>query len=137
MDFMKKMKMRFWLAIGYIAFGALLFLICAFARENDFLSAFGFAFVVMGFARLRNYFMITKNEETIKKQRIAETDERNLAIASKAKNAAFGVYITAAAAAVIVLHLLNMINESKMIAYTVSALVFIYWAAYYIIKKRS
>lgn len=137
MDFMKKMKMRFWLAIGYIAFGALLFLICTFAGENDFLSAFGFAFVVMGFARLRNYFMITKNEETIKKQRIAESDERNLAIVSKAKNVAFGVYITAAAAAVIVLHLLNMIDESRMIAYTVCALVFIYWVAYYIIKKRS
>ena len=137
MDFMKKMRMRFWLAIGYIVFGVLLFLICTFVRANDFLSAFGFAFVVMGIARLKKYFIITKNEETIKRQRIAENDERNLAIASKARNIAFGIYITAAAVAVIVLHLLNMIDASKLIAYTVCALVFIYWVAYFIIRKRS
>ena len=53
--------------------------------ENNFLSSFGFALVVIGIVHIRNYIMITKNEETIKKRQIAETDERNIAIANKAK----------------------------------------------------
>ncbi len=136
MDFMKKLKQRFWLAIAYIVIGAALFIVCTFVKENDFLSPFGFAFVVMGIARLRNYFMITKNEETIKKQRIVENDERNIAIVQKAKSIAFGVYIIIASIAAVVLRLFNMTDMSKLIAYTVCAFVFIYWVSYFIIRKR-
>lgn len=137
MDFMKKLKIRFWLAIAYIVIGAALFAICAFVRENDFLSAFGFAFVVMGIARMRHYLMITRNEETIKKQRIAETDERNIAIASRAKCWAFGIYIIISAAAVVAFHILNMTDISKLISYSICVLVFIYWLSYIIISRRS
>ena len=129
MDFMKKLKQRFWLAIAYIVIGAALFIVCTFVKENDFLSPFGFAFVVMGIARLRNYFMITK-------QRIVENDERNIAIVQKAKSIAFGVYIIIASIAAVVLRLFNMTDMSKLIAYTVCAFVFIYWVSYFIIRKR-
>ena len=137
MDFMKKLKIRFWLAAVYILIGAAMFVIGAFFDENDFLSSFGFAFVVMGIARMRNYLRITKNEETIKKQRIAETDERNIAIASKARGVAFGIYILVAAAAVVIFRVLNMTDISKIISYSVCTLVLIYWLSYLIISRRS
>lgn len=137
MDFMKKLKIRLWLAITYIIVGAALFAICIFVKENSFLSTFGFAFVVMGLVRLRNYLIITRNEESVKKQRIAETDERNIAIASRAKSLAFTIFIEAAAVSVVICHILNMTNIATIISYTICALAIIYWLCYFIIRKNS
>ena len=61
--------------------------------DNDFISSFGIALVIMEIVQVINYFMITKSEETIRKQQIAETDERNLSILHKAKSATFSIYI--------------------------------------------
>ena len=87
MEFKKKLKTRLYIAIIYISLGIMMITgTFAIKTDNDFISSFGFALVVMGIVRIRNYFMITKNEETIKKQQIAETDERNLSILNKAKS---------------------------------------------------
>ena len=104
--------------------------------ENEFLSSFGFALAVIGIAKMRNYFFITKNEETIKKQEIAESDERNITIADKAKSIAFIAYIIAAGIAVIVLQILNMPQLATIIAYTVCSLIVIYWISYFFIRKK-
>lgn len=138
MEFKKKLKTRLYIAIIYISLGIMMITgIFAIKTDNDFISSFGFALVVMGIVRLRNYFMITKNEETIKKQQIAETDERNLSILNKAKSATFTIYITLMGTAVIILSLFNMRDIAKYIAYSVCLLVVIYWIAYWIYQKRS
>ena len=86
MDFKKKLKVRLFTAISYIILGlALIITFNLIKTNNNFLSSFGFALVIIGVVHIRNYLMITKNEETIKKRQIAETDERNIAISSKAK----------------------------------------------------
>ncbi len=138
MDFKKKLKTRLYISVGYILVGIILTVaVNVLQPENPFLSTYGIALIVCGIVRIRNYFMITKDDETIRKQRIAETDERNILIASKAKNASFGIYILLASAAVIVLESLNKPEPAKMLAYTVCALVFTYWISYWIIRKKS
>ncbi|MBR4079104.1 MAG: hypothetical protein IKK29_02730 [Christensenellaceae bacterium] len=81
--------------------------------------------------------MITKNEETLKKQQIKESDERNIVIANKAKSVAFIIYVLLACIAVIVLSILEMTQLSMIVSATVCVLIFIYWISYWIISKNS
>ncbi len=138
MDFRKKLKIRLFFAIGYIVLG--LAMIIAFNiinTENDFLSSFGFALIVVGVVRIRNYRIITKNEEKITKYQIAETDERNIAIANKAKSVSFIIYVVLASVAVIVLGILNKTQLAVILSATICVLVIIYWISYWIIYKKS
>ena len=138
MDFKQKLKTRLYIAVIYIALGVMMIAgTFAVKTDNDFISSFGIALIVMGIVRIRNYFMITKNEETIRKQQIAETDERNLLILNKAKSTAFTIYITLMGTAVIILSLFNMRDIAKYISYSVCLLVLIYWICYWIYQKRS
>ena len=105
--------------------------------ENDFISTFGFMMILMGLVRIRNYRIITKDEDTIRKQQIIETDERNISIIHKAKSAAFAVYTFILGAAVIVLSFIGMHEAAKWVAYSVCLLVVIYWICYFIYQKKS
>ncbi len=138
MDYKQKLKSRLYVAIIYIALGIMM-IVGTFATtpDNDFISSFGFALVAMGIVRVRNYYMITRNEETIRKQQIAETDERNLLILHKAKSAAFSIYTLLSGTAVIILSLFNMHEAAKWIAYSVLLLVVIYWICYWVYQKKS
>ena len=138
MDYKEKLKQRLYIAIIYIALGVMMITgIFAIKTDNDFISSFGFAMIIMGIVRVRNYFLITKNEETIRKQEILETDERNIAIQNKAKSVTFSIYTLLLATAVIILSLFNMHEIAKWIAYAVLLLVVIYWISYWIIRKKS
>lgn len=138
MDFRKKLKIRLGVAIAYIILGVMLIItFIVINTDNNFLSSWGFALVVIGIVRIRNYLMITKDEETVRKQQIAESDERNIAIANKAKSVAFTVYILLACVAVIVLQLLNKTELALSISYPILVLILIYWISYWIIRKKS
>ena len=105
--------------------------------DNYFISSFGLAMVVMGMVRIRNYRMITKNEDTIRKQQIVETDERNISIIHKAKSTTFSIYVLLLGTTVIILSLFNMHEAAKWIAYSVCLLVAIYWICYLIYQKKT
>lgn len=138
MNFKKKLKVRLYFAIGFTVLGLLLMLVFnIFSSGNEYISTFGFAMIIVGIVRIRSYVLITKNEETIKKQQIVETDERNIAIANKAKSVSFIIYILIASVAVIVFQFLNKPQISYIISLTVSVLVLIYWISYWIIRKKS
>ena len=138
MDFKKKLKTRLYIAIIYIALGVMM-IVGVFASEsdNDFISALGFAVAMVGLARIIQYLIITKNEDSIRKQKVNETDERNVSIIHKAKSTTFTIYITLMCTAVIILSLFNMHDIAKYIAYPVCLLVVIYWLCYFIYQKRS
>ena len=77
MDYKDKIKSRLYVGIIYIAVGIMMIAgTIAFKTDNDFISSLGLLLVVFGIVRIRNYFIITKDEKTLKKQQIAETDER-------------------------------------------------------------
>ena len=137
MDIEKKLKYRLYVAIGYVIAAIIVIVFSATTHtDNDFLSGLGAGLLVCGGTRIRNYFLITKNAETIKRQEIAETDERNLAIATKAKNIAFSVYIMLACIAIIVLSLLGYESLYSVLSLSVCTMLIIYCSAYWIIRKR-
>ena len=104
--------------------------------DNNFISSFGLAMTIIGIARIVNYRAITKDEETIRKRQIMETDERNISIMYKSKSTAFGIYAVILGAAVIVLSFMGMHEAAKWIAYSECLLVTVYWISYFIYRKK-
>lgn len=138
MDFKNKLKTRLYFAISYIICGLTMILVFNLMDNgNEYLSFLGLALIVIGIVRVRNYFMITKTEETIKKQEIAETDERNVAIAHKARSVSFTIGVILLCIAIIVLQLMNLKMYLMPLSMTLCAILLIYWISYWIIWKRS
>ena len=137
MDFKKKLKTRLYVAITYIVLGIILIGWGFFAQtNNNYMSYWGLALAVIGCVRIRNYVIITRNDESIKKQQIAETDERNISIMHNARSAAFFVYILISCAVVTTLSVLNLHDIAKWIGYSVLSLVVIYRICYWVYQRK-
>ena len=138
MDFKNKLKTRLYLAICYILSGITLIVVFnVMDNPNEYLSTFGLVLTVLGIARLVRYLRITKTEETVKKQQILETDERNVAIVNKAKAMTFNVFVILLSITIIVLQFLNFETYVQMLFYVLCAVLVIYWISYFIIRARS
>jgi len=137
MEFKKKMKQRLYVALSYILLGIVL-LAAAFAGRSDnyFFSAFGFALMVMGILRLLRYRKITASEQTLRKQELAESDERMRMIAERARSWAFSLSVTIAGIIVIVLSLLGKHDAALPFSWFVCAMVVLYWVCWCIIKRK-
>ena len=138
MDFKKRIKIRYLTAVVYIVLGLALAALSFFLEgENEFVSPFSFALIVIGIARIRKLSLITRNEASLKQREIAEGDERNIYIMLKARSAAFNIYVLLAGIAVIVLLFLEYSFAAQCIGYSVCALALIYWVCYWIYYKKS
>ena len=138
MEFRKKLKTRLYLAISYMIIGVALIVVSNVVKNsNPFLNYYGIALAVVGVARLKQYFVTTRSDETIKAREIAETDERNISISTRAKSLSFVIYILAASVGVIVLQLLEMTNVAFYLGWSVIAMIAIYWMCYFIVRKKS
>ena len=138
MDFEKKLKARHNIMLIYMAAGVLLIALNLLKiSENEYLMTFGVTLTVLGFLKTLQYKRITKDEESIHRRMVLESDERNIAIMHKAKSAAFGWYVIIACLAVIVLSVMGEKDYSRFIAFTVCALVFLYWISYFVYSRKS
>lgn len=138
MDFEKRLKTRRNVMISYMAIGVVLIALNLLKLvENEYFLSLGITLAFLGFLKLLQYRRITKDEESIRKRRIAETDERNIANSHKAKSAAFGGYVIIAGVSVIVLEIIGEKEYSKILAFSVCSLVFLYWISYFFYSKKS
>ena len=138
MDYKKKLKQRLYYGVICIVLGVIMIVgVTVTKSKNEYISAFGFALAMVGVARIIQYLKITKNEDSIKKQKINETDERNISIIQKAKSATFSIYLLISCSVVIVTALIDMPDVAKVIGYSQFVLVIVYWICYWIYRKRS
>ena len=138
MDYKQKLKQRLYYGVVCIVLGAIMIIgVTATKSENEYISAFGFALAMVGVGRIIQYLKITKNEDSIKKQKINETDERNLSIIQKAKSATFSIYLLISCSVVIITALIDMPDVAKWVGYSQFVLVIIYWICYFIYQKKS
>lgn len=136
MDFAKKLKIRRYAAMAYIATGILLtILFAAKIIARQYALTLGVALIIIGVARMLDYIRITKNSESIRKRQIAESDERNIYIINKAKSTAFGVYATATALIVIAAEMCGKSDLAETLALTICALMLLYWVFYWLYRK--
>ena len=137
MKFKKKLKQRLYIAISYIVIGLLLIAADALNHfENQFFFSFGITLIVMGILRLIRHRKITKDDASIHRQKVAETDERTLMMAEKARSWAFSYSIMIAGIAVIVLSLLGNHDAAQPFAWYVCGQVCLYWICWLILQKK-
>lgn len=137
MDFKKKMKLRLNIAISYLVLGAALTVIAFVSKtDNDFLTPFGIALMVMGVMRIIQHRKVTQNPDTLRQRELAETDERNRMIAERAKSWAFSFSLLLAGVTVIVLSLLDYHDLAQPFAWFVCLMTVLYWIFYHIAKRK-
>lgn len=135
MDFRKKMKLRFYTAFVLLALGAAA-IVLGVVFDAEYASPLGAVLLVMGVARIVQYRRIMTNEDTLRKYEVAETDERNLMLWTKARAAAFSLTIVLAALVSTVLYLLHRDEIARTLSFTLYAMLILYYAAYAIYKKK-
>ena len=137
MEFKKKMRLRLIIAISYIAVGFALILADTVKEfENSFFVSFGIALVVMGILRLFRYRKITRDTQAMRKQELAESDERTRMISERAKSWAFSLSLLVSGILVIVLNLLSYREQAQPFAWYVCGMVTLYWVSFLFIQKK-
>ena len=137
MEFKKKLKQRLYIALSYIAIGIALIAADALNHfENQFFFSFGITLIVMGILRLIRHRKITKDDASIHRQEVAETDERTLMMAEKARSWAFSYSIMIAGIAVIVLSLLGKHDAALPFAWYLCGMTAVYWIFWIILRRK-
>ena len=101
-----------------------------------FFFAWGTALMVIGIVRLRQYRKLMASPEAMRAQEVAETDERNVMLANKAKSYAFFWYVLICSVAVIVLEFMNQVQIATSLAFSVCFLILLYWVCYYVLRRK-
>ena len=137
MDFKQKLKQRLYLAVFYIILGLLLMAADVITGlDNGFFFPFGMALLLMGILHLFRYRKITKDDQSIRKQELAENDELTRLIAERARSWCFSLSIMFSGIAVIVLSLVGHQDGALPFAWFVCGMVTLYWICYFIIKRK-
>lgn len=135
---MKKSKYRmFWLGIVELIAGLAL-VVCYFADvlKDSFWNGMGTALAAMGLIFLMRGIRY-RRDEAYKEEVDTETnDERNRFLSMKAWSWAGYLYVLLAGVASIVLRAVNMDEYSGLLAYTICAIMVLYWIMYLIVKKK-
>lgn len=137
MEFKKKLQTRLYIAVSYILLGLVLIAADVLSQfENTFFFSFGAALLVMGVVRLIRHRKITKDEASMWKQEVAETDERFLMMTERAKSWAFSFSLLAGGIVVIVLSLLGYHEAAQPFAWYVCGMMALYWLCWIILQKK-
>lgn len=137
MDFRKKLRQRLYLGIFYIIFGIALIAITFIKRsDNSYFSTLGLVFVVLGIKKIRQYFVITRSEESIRKQEILETDERYVMLMQKSATLSFSISSVLGAIAIFVLHILDMPLYASIVSYVICGYILIQVVCYFVLSRK-
>ena len=137
MEYKKKLKQRLYIAVSYIIIGLVLIVADALNHfDNYFFFSFGFTLLIMGIVRIFRYRKITADDQSIRKQELAETDERNRMLSERAKSWVFSFSLMCAGFAVIILSLLGYHDQALPFAWYVCGQTVLYWIFWIILGKK-
>ena len=137
MEFQKKLKTRFYVAVSYIVLGLLLILTDAVSNSgNYYFCSFGLTLVIMGILRIFQYRRITRDDKTVRKQELKETDERTCMISERARSWAFSFSLLVCGIVVIVLSLMGYHDRAQPFAWYICGMVVLYWIFWFILGKK-
>lgn len=137
MEFKKKLKQRLYIGVSYIALGLILILTAGMNHfRNSFFVSFGVALLVMGILRIFKYRKVTRDPKNIRKQELAETDERTRMISEKAKSWAFSFSMLLSGVLVIVLNIMGFHDQAQPFAWYVCGMVILYWVFWVVLGKK-
>ncbi len=135
--FEQKLKQRARWAWTELVFGIVLVATAIWRQlDNEFFFAWGFALAVIGILNLRKHYKLCHSEALMRKQQIAESDERNRMINAKAQSWAFYWYVMICGTAVIVLEFMGKVQLATTLALSICLLIVIYWISYHVLQKK-
>lgn len=137
MEYKKKLKLRLVWAVCYLILGITMVVTFWFSQvSGNFLFSMGTTMVTVGVLKIVRYAKIIKNPETIRKQELAEKDERYQMLSERARSWAFSLYITLAGVAVIVLNLLGHAQTALPYAWSICGLLILYSGSWHFLQKK-
>lgn len=136
MDYDKLIKTRVRIYIAIMAAGVG-FILLSLLGGPDIASSLGAVFLVTGIAKYVQYRRIARDSEKLHKQMVAEKDERNVMLWTKARSFAVSIYVVMMGVAIIILYLMDMTQPAEVISWCLLGYVIIYWVCYAIIKRKN
>lgn len=137
MDFRKKLRYRIVASVIILIIGIVLNVLSAVnVLKSEFLGSLGFTFIFIGALRLINTYKSMTDEERCNKERIKETDERNLKIWGDARRFAFSVYVILVFIAVVVCEILGKSLIADVLSLSLCALFAVYLIFIVILSKK-
>ena len=132
-----KYRRRIFVSLFWILLGITLNL-CSLSGliRDDFWSAMGVSFLLIGVLQVIREIRYRSNEEYREKFDTEAKDERNRFIANKAWAWAGYLFILIAAVASIVLRVLHQDLLSLAASYSVCLMLILYWISYLILRKK-
>lgn len=136
MSFTKKMKIRYYSAFALLIIGIALWIYFSYSK-NDMASSFGTAFIIIAAARIIQYIRLRKIPEAMQKREIAEEDERNILIWTKARSLTLSSYAVIISILSVVLYVTNHSQTAKILSYSLLLLLSLYYICYFVIRKKN
>lgn len=131
-----KNKLRIVFSVLWLVIGGVLVALAFAGVVDSFWNGMGSALLVVGTLQLLRFFRFRKNESYREKVEIAETDERNQFIRSKAWAWSGYLFLLIAAIASIVLRLCGQELLSGACSGAVCLMLLLYWISFLILRKK-
>lgn len=136
-EYEKKIKLRAGLGLVYALIGAAIIAAANIMKtDSDIASSFGAVFAAMGIVRFVQYTRLLNNKIALEKRQVAENDEKNVMIVTKAQSLAFTAYFILGGITVPVMFLTGNRAIGLYAAYSICAFAAVYWISYMIIRRK-
>lgn len=136
-EYEKKIRLRSRIGLVYALIGAAIIVAANTVKtDSDIAYSFGAIFAAMGIARFVQYTRLLNNKIALEKREIAENDERNVMLVTKARSLAFTAYFILGGIAVPIMFLTGNRETGLYIAYSICAFAAVYWVSYLIVRRK-
>lgn len=132
---MKRDK-RMIMSVIWVILGLALIALSFAGKVDEFWNGMGFALAIVGTLQLLRQHRFMKNEKYREAVEIAETDERNHFIRSKAWSWAGYLFVIIVGVSVVIFKIAGQDLLSYAAAMAVCLLMVLYWIAYHILKRK-
>ncbi len=131
---MKKKDIVF--GVLWLFLGLVLTVLCCLETLDEYWSGMGSALMVVGIVRLLRSYRLSRSETYREKREVAETDERIHFIRNKAWAWAGYLFIIICALSTIVFKLLGQDLLCMVFGGAVCLMLVLFWACFFILKKK-
>ena len=131
-----KRDMRTYFSIAWLLIGLILIVLSFMGKIDEFWNGMGFGMAIVGALQLLRTHRFMKNESYREKMEIAETDERNHFIRSKAWSWAGYLFVIITGLSVVVFKIAEQDVLAHAACIAVCLLMVLYWIAYHVLQRK-
>lgn len=131
-----KRDMRMYFSIAWVIIGLTLIALSFAGKVDEFWNGMGFGMAIIGVLQLLRTHRFMKNSAYREAVEIAETDERNHFIRSKAWAWAGYLFVIIVGVSVVIFKIAGQDLLAYAACIAVGLLMVLYWIAYHVLKRK-